>query len=93
MTGASREVTDDTGDADPDARSEDPVSPDAPVAHPVVARVSEFWLTGLLVVSVLVLFLSFLVDTDPVVRFSIGAVVFALWMWWFVSTGVAILGE
>lgn len=95
MTGSSGEldVSDGTGDPGPDPRSDRTVATETPVAHSTIARVSKFWLTGALAVSVLVLLLAFVVDTDPVVRFGFGAIVFALWMWWFVSTGVAILGE
>lgn len=86
-------VADGAGETDPDTLSEGTVSPDTPVPDALVALVSEFWLTGVLAVSVLVLLLAFTVDADPGVRFAIGALVFAVWMWWFVSTGVAILRD
>jgi hypothetical protein len=95
MTGSSGEleVGNGTGDTDSDALSDGTISTDTPDAHSVVARISENWLTRLLAVSVGALLVAFVVDTPSVVRFGIGATVFALWMWWFVSTGVTILGD
>lgn len=66
-------------------------SPDTPVANSFVAHFPERRVTVVLAITIAVLLAAFVVDVDPVVRYGIGLVVFALYMWWFVSTGVAVL--
>lgn len=63
------------------------------MAQSVVARLRDIWLTVILAVALGVLLLAFVVDVDPVVLFGIGLIVFALYLWWFVSTGVGILNR
>lgn len=50
-------------------------------------------MTAVLAVAIVVLLVAFVVDLDPVVRYGILLAVFALYLWWFVNTGVARLGD
>ncbi|MEF8776558.1 MAG: hypothetical protein V5A43_08675 [Haloarculaceae archaeon] len=61
------------------------------VTHSVVDSVRERRRGAVFAVALAVLVVALVVDIAPVVRFGIGGVVFVVWMWWFVSTGVAVL--
>lgn len=78
-------------DTESDSISDKNASMDTPVAQSVVARFPEIWLTAVLAVALAVLLVAFVVDVEPVVRYGIGLAVFALYLWWFVSNGVAVL--
>lgn len=64
---------------------------DSPLPQSVASHFPNIWVSTILAVALAVLVIAFVVDVAPVIRFGIGLVVFALYMWWFVNTGVAFL--
>lgn len=95
MTGSSgepavREINADTELPSTSART---ASTDTSVARSVVARIPEIWRSAVLALALAVLLVVFLIDVQPVVRYGTGLVVFALYMWWFVTTVVAVLNR
>lgn len=92
MTGSRGELalsgTD--GDTDPTSIADRNVPTDTPVSRSVAARFPEMRGSAVLAVALAVLLVAFVVDIEPVILYGIGLVVFALYMWWFVSTAVAV---